>query len=238
MKEILAIAFTPVGGKRERESLDILGRNARNVTEVVQQFEKVLAAFFSDRDFGKAERLGRELSNLETKADKGRREFMHALYEGAFLPAFRGDFARLAERLDNVADTAEGAMRAIVRREKLLSALTKAERRSAKVRDWKRSLLQMARLTTETVETLEASVKALATNVNDAMRRANDVDKLEHEVDIIEQGLLSELYVNEKFLDPVSVIQLADIIRRFGNISDRAEDASDAIAILAYTLRA
>lgn len=238
MKEILAVAFAPLGGKRERESFDILKRNAREVTEVVRQFEKVVVAFFSERDLEKAKVLGRELSTIETKADKGRRDFMRMLHEGAFLPAFRADFARLAERLDNVADTAEGAARAIVLREKLFAVLTKAERRSAKLKGWSRRFLQMARLTTETVETLQASVEALATNVNDAMKRANDVDKLEHEVDIIEQGLLGELYAYERFLDPVSVLQLAEIIRRFGNITDRAEDASDAIAIVAYTIRA
>lgn len=238
MKEILAVAFAPLGGKRERESFDILKRNAREVTEVVRQFEKVVVAFFSERDFEKAKVLGEELSTIETKADKGRRDFMRMLHEGAFMPAFRADFARLAERLDTVADTAEGAMRAIVLREKLFAAFGKAERRSAKFREWSRRFLQMARLTTKTVETLQASVEALATNINDAMKRANDVDKLEHEVDVVEQGLLSELYTHEKLLDPVSVVQLSDILRRFGNITDRAEDASDAIAIVAYTIRA
>ena len=235
---ILAIAFAPLVGKRERESFDILKRNAKEVTEVVRQFEKVIAAFFSEHDFGKAKALGKELSSLETKADEGRREFMRMLYEGAFLPVLRGDLARLAERLDTVADTAEGAMRAIVLREKLSAALGEAKRLSAKVKEWIDSFLRMAKLTIEVIENLQASVEALATDIDVAMRKANDVDKLEHEVDLIEEGLLHELYTYEKFLDPVSILQLADIVRRSGNVSDRAEDTSDAIAIVAYTLRA
>jgi uncharacterized protein Yka (UPF0111/DUF47 family) len=40
----------------------------------------------------------------------------------------------------------------------------------------------------------------------------------------------------EHLFDPLSVHQLLDILRRFGNISDRAEDMSDSIMMLAMTL--
>ncbi|MDI6642550.1 MAG: TIGR00153 family protein [Candidatus Hodarchaeaceae archaeon] len=234
--EVFAIAI--LGGKREREAFEILKRNAKAITNVVKKFEELVITYFSKRDMDQAERLGRELSELETKADKGRRDFLRILHEGAFLPAFRGDLAWLAERLDRVADTSEGAMRAILLREQLSTALAKAERKSKKIKEWRSKFVEMAKLTTRTVEVLEESVEALATNIDVALRKASEVDKLEHEVDLIEQGLISDLYELEKLLDPISVVQLADVLRRFGNISDRAEDMSDSIAILAMTLTA
>lgn len=232
--EVFAIAI--IGGKREREAFEILERNAKEITGVVKKFEELIVAYFSERDPDVTEKLGRELSKLETTADKGKRDFIHALTEGAFLPAFRGDLAWLAERLDTVADTAEGAMRAILLREQLSTALAKAERRDKKVKEWRLRFVEMAKLTTHTVEILEGSIEALATNIDDALRKANEVDILEHEVDIIEQGLLSDLYKFEKNFDPVTVVQLADVIHRFGNITDRAEDMSDSVATLAFTL--
>ncbi len=238
MKYVLTIALAPIGGKREREAFNVLKRNAGSVAEVVKKFENLITAFFSERDLRRAEALGRELSTLETKADGGRREFMRILHKGAFLPAFRGDLARLAEQLDRVADTAEGAMRAILLREKLIKVLREAERRSTKVKDFRVRFLKMAELTTGTIDALKKSIEVLATDIDSALKKAQQVDELEHEVDVIEQGLLNDLYEHERYFDSVTVLQLADFIHRLGNISDRAEDTSDLIEIIAYTFRA
>ena len=238
MKNVLTIAAVSIGGKREREALNILKRNAGSVAEVVKKFEELITVFFSERDLEKAEALGRELSGLETKADKGRREFLRILHEGAFLPAFRGDLARLADRLDFVADTAEGAMRAILLRGKLTKVLQGAEKRSSKVRGFRARFMKMAELTTKTVDTLEKSVEMLAADIDTALKQVQEVNELEHEIDMVEQGLLNDLYECEKYFDPLSVVQLADILEKFENISDRAEDASDLIEIIAYTFRA
>lgn len=232
--EVFSVAI--IGGKKEREAFEILRKNAASITSVVKKFEEFIVAYFSERDFDKAERLGRELSKLETTADKGKRDFMRILNEGAFLPAFRVDLAWLAERLDRVADTAEGAMRAVLLRERLSAALSKAEKRSRRIKEWRLKLVEMAKITTQTVKVLEESMEALATNIDVAMKKANDVDILEHEIDLIEQGLIHDLYEFENLFDPISVIQLHDVIRRFGNISDRAEDMSDSISMLALTL--
>lgn len=234
--EVFAISI--VGGKREREAFEILEKNARGVTEVVKKFEELIIVYFSERNPEEAEKLGREISKLETAADKGRRDFMRMLNEGAFLPAFRGDLAWLAERLDAIADTAEDAMRTILLRKQLSAALTKAEGRDKKVKEWRQRFVEMARVTTQAVETLQGSIEALTTNIEVALEKANNVDILEHEIDMIEQGLLNDLYEFEKLFDPMSVVQLTDVIQRFGNISDRAEDMSDSITILAFTLTA
>lgn len=227
-----------IGGKKEQKAFGTLMQNAKDVTSVVRKFEEVVTAYFSNRDTDRAEVLGRQLSKLETKADGGRRQFMKILNEGAFLPAFRGDLAWIAERLDGVADAAEGAMRAILLRQRLSSALAKAERKNKRIREWRLRFVKMAKVTTQAVEILQESIEALSTNIDDAIRKANFVDILESEVDKIEQGIINDLYEFEKIFDPLSVVQLADIIRRFGNISDRAEDMSDSVAIFAFTLTA
>lgn len=237
MREVLLIGFSPIGGKREKEAFSLLKQNAGEVLDVVKKFENMIIASFSERDMVKAEALGRKLSEIETDADKNRRKFTNALHGGAFLPAFRGDLARLAERLDDVADAAEEAMRVILLREKLFTALAKAEkkRRSAKV--IREGLIKMVGLATKTTEALKGSVEMMISDIDAANEKANEVEELEHESDIIEQGLINDLYEHEKLLDPISVMQLKEIISRIGDISDRAEDASDMISIISYTLR-
>jgi len=234
--ELFSIA-TLTGGK-EQKAFDTLSRNAKAITAVVKKFEELIRAYFTEKNPDAAEKLGRELSRLESLADKGKREFMKALHDGAFLPNFRADLAWLAERLDNVADTAEGAVRVILLRKQLATALVKAEKKNKEIKGWRLRFAEMAKVTTQVVKTLEESIAALATDMDLAIRKANDVDLLEHEIDMMEHELVNELYEFEKFFDPLSVVQFADTIRRFGNVSDRAEDMSDAIAILAFTLTA
>lgn len=233
--EILSISI--IGGGKEQSAFEILKKNARAVTGVVKKFEEVITAYFSDLDFERAEKLGRELSKQETAADKGRREFMKVLGEGAFLPAFRAEIAWLAERLDTIADTAEGAMRALLLREQLMRALIKGEKRDKGLKEWRLKFIKLAQVTTQAVQILEEAIESLPTDIGAASRKADDVGQLEHEIDLMEQSLLNDLYTFEKLLDPISIVQLADFIRRTANVSDRAEDMSDTLIILGFMLR-
>ncbi len=231
-------AFASVGGKKEREALEVLKQNACSVADVVRKFEDLITAFFLEHDLEKTGRYGKELSTLETEADGGRRKFMRILHEGAFLPAFRGDLARLADRLDRIADTTEGAARAILQRKKLVRAFREAERKSPKVKEFASRLVKMADLTTKTVLALRDSVEMLMVDIDKALKKSQLVNKLEHQIDEIEAEVFEEMYKHERYFDPLSVVQLSDILHRFENISDRAEDTSDLIEIIAYTFRA
>lgn len=234
----MMIGISPIGGGKEREALDILRNNAKSVVATVKKFEDMITALFSERDMKKAQALGRQVTQLETKADEGRRKFTCDLGKGAFLPAFRGDLARLAEELDNVADTAEGVTRAILLRERLLTALSKAEKKQKKAKIIRESLVKMAILATQTTEALQGAIDLLVTNIDATKTKIDEVEKLEHESDLLEQSLLGELYEYEKVLDSVSMFQLSYLIRGIGDISDRAENVGDVISIVAYTFRA
>lgn len=238
MRKILMTGLSPIGGGREKETLNVLIRNSKAVVDVVKKFEEMIIALFSKRDIKKAEALGRAITDLESKADEGRRKFARSLSGGAFLPAFRGDLARLAERIDGVADTAEEVTRGILLRKKFLDALLKAERKRKKAEGIRKGLVRMGRLATQAAEALESSIKALASNVDLANAKVAEIEKIEHESDMVEQSLLAEVYEYEKLLDPVSVFQLNNIIRGIGDISDRAEDAGDVISIVSYSIKA
>ncbi len=238
MREILIIGISPIGGGKEKEALKILRKHAKSVVDTVKKFEEMIITLFSERDMKKAQTLGRQVTELESKADEGRRKFTSDLSKGAFLPAFRGDLARLAEQLDNVADTAEGVTRAILLREKLLDALSKAEKKQKRAKAIREGMIKMARLATQTTEALRGAIDLLLTNIDATKTKINEVEELEHESDLVEQSLLGELYDYEKVLDPVSIFQLSYLIRGIGDVSDRAENVGDVLSIISYTFRA
>lgn len=232
------IGISPIGGGKEKKAFEILKKNAKDVVNTVKKFEDMMSALFFEHNLKKAEVLGRQVSEFETKADTGRRKFARSLDEGAFLPAFRGNLARLAEQLDNVANTAEGVTRAILLREKLFDALLKAEKKKKKAKDIREGLVKMAKFATQTAEVLRGSIDSLVSNIDIAKAKIEEVEQLEHKTDLLEQSLLGEMYMYEKVLDPVSVIQLGILVRGIGDISDRAEDVGDILSIISYTFRA
>jgi len=236
--KVLAISFSPISGKREKLALEMLVKNSEKVMETVRRTGELMRTFFMGRDLKRAEEMGKEISRVETEADAGRREFMSVLHGGAFLPAIRGDLARLAESLDNVADVSEAAMRELLQRKRLMEAISSAESRNANVAALWSSIPKLVEATDETVRVMCEAIRALGTDLRVAAEKAKEVDRLEHEVDIIEQGMLVNLYALEEAFDPVSVFQLGEVLRRYENITDRAEDVSDIISILVYTLRA
>ncbi|MFQ6130267.1 MAG: DUF47 domain-containing protein, partial [Candidatus Hadarchaeaceae archaeon] len=121
---------------------------------------------------------------------------------------------------------------------RLLDALSKAEKKQKKAKAIREGMVKMARLATQTTEALRSAIDALVTNIDATKIKIDEVEKLEHESDLVEQSLLGELYDFEKVLDPVSMFQLNYLIRGIGDISDRAENVGDVISIVAYTFRA
>ncbi|MEM2878234.1 MAG: DUF47 family protein [Candidatus Hadarchaeales archaeon] len=235
---VIAASFTPIIGKGEKTALEKLKNNSQRVFDTVKKAGELLKTYFLEKNMEKAETIGKEVSRMETEADRGRREFMEVLHSGAFLPALRGDLARLAESLDRVADVAEGMMRDLLLRRRLMDAVLEAERRNQKVRELWDNISKMVELTEKTVSVMCESINLLDKNMNTAIEKAKEVDRLEHEVDIIEHDILRNIYALENTFDPVSIYQLASVINRYENVTDRAEDVGDLVAILVYSFRA
>jgi hypothetical protein len=234
LQRVLWFGFLPLGGKREKKAFELLRKNAETVSQVVKHLERLIISLFSDGKVKEAQALGRLVSELESKADGGRREFTRELEEGAFLPVFRGDLARLAERLDGVADSAEEAMRSILLREQVAEVLAKARRKKPAVKAINEGLVKMARTATQTVGALKDAISKLPSDMKSGVELAKEVEELEHESDILGQGLMSEIYGLERWLDPVSIFQLKEVVDKMGNISDRAEDTVDILYIISY----
>jgi predicted phosphate transport protein (TIGR00153 family) len=85
----------------------------------------------------------------------------------------------------------------------------------------------------ETVECLTNSIKALGDDVEKAATTAECTDKLEEEVDAIEDQLIRKIFNLERSLDTITVLQLKDIAMWTGRVANWAEDAGDIITMIA-----
>lgn len=234
---ILGVSLLPVGAKKEKAAFETLKRHAAAVTKAAEKFEETLVAY-SKREFEKGEELAWELDGLESKADRLRARFENELSAGAFLPAFRGELARLSEYVDDVADKAEDAIWEIRLRPKLFEVLAKAEKKKKEARTIRLGLVKLAGKEVEAARALKATVDVLLKDMDAAAKKAIKIDKLEGESDILEEKLLQDMYRYEKLVCPISVMQLKDLIEAIGGISDAAEDAGDVLSAMVYSLKA
>lgn len=234
LREITSIGFLPLGAKREKATIELLKKHAAAVLGVVRKFEELIIAF-SERDLKKVNALGAELDRAESDADAMRRKFEASLGEGAFLPTFRPDLSRLAERVDDVADVTQDAARAVRWRGQLIDVLAKAERKKAEARAIREGFVRIAGMAVKTVEALQGAIDALMSDVDKSIKETNKVELAEHESDLLEEKLIVALYRIEKLLDPISLMQAKEIIHLMGEISNLAEDAGDVIQLIGHT---
>ena len=198
------------------EHLDAGGLTIKKLCELMETY---LAG-----DIEKAEVLMKEVEDQERVADELRREIEAMLYQGAFLPVNRGDYARLSELIDSVADAAESAAHALI--------LAKPKIPS----DLKKEILDLLNASLETYKLVETSVKMLNTNVDGAIEYAKKTELAEEDADKIEYALLRKVFESERITTFAKLIW-NQVVTKIGDIADRAEDASDQVLLIALKRR-
>jgi predicted phosphate transport protein (TIGR00153 family) len=220
-----------IRGGREREAVSILKEACSKLSEMGARCEEFFGLVFEEGDLRRAEALGKKIAELESQADEARRKFIQKLYDGAFLPAMRGDLVELAERMDKVADAIEETSKCMLLREGLLQKLGK------RTKEVGEGLRKVAGKSREVVDSLMEAVNLLFVDINQVIPKVDEIQKLEHESDLLETEFTASLAELEKGLDALSVVQLEGLVRRLGSISDAAEDTGDVLLRLVSGLK-
>jgi len=213
----------PLFGGKESNVFDAIDKHLEVVYETVKAFERLMEAYLAG-DFERAKELEEEVTRLESEADKLRRSIELMLYEGAFLPASRGDYVRLSELIDQVADAAESAAHTLI--------LAKP-RVPGELRD---KIMALVGEAVKTYERLMEAVKALNEDVDRALELAKETEDLEENADRVEYGLKAMVFENENITTYAKLIW-NQAITKIGDIADRAEDASDQVMLMAIKRR-
>lgn len=213
----------PIFGGKESNVFDTIERHLEVVNESLVALKELLRAYL-DGDFERAKAFENEVDQLESKADTLRRSIETMLYEGAFLPTNRGDYVRLSELIDQVADAAESAAHT------LILARPKAPP------ELKDEIMELMESAVETYRVLIEAVRALNTDVDRAIELAKAVEDAEEKADDIEYDVKGKVFESETVTTYAKLIW-NQILTKVGDIADRAEDASDQVMLMAIKRR-
>ncbi|NJD98463.1 TIGR00153 family protein [Thermococcus sp. LS1] len=213
----------PIFGGKESGVFDTIEKHLEVVNESLVAFRELMIAYL-EGDFERANAFGREVDQLESKADQLRRSIETMLYEGAFLPANRGDYVRLSELVDQVADAAESAAHTLV----LAKPKVPLELRDG--------LMKLVDSAIETYKILVEAVNALNSDVDRAIELAKLVEDAEERADEVEYDLKGKVFESETVTTYAKLIW-NQILTKIGDIADRAEDASDQVMLMAIKRR-
>ena len=213
----------PIFGGKETNVFEAIDAHLDAVMESLVAFKALMEAYL-DGDLEKAKAFEREVSELESKADSLRRSIETMLYEGAFLPANRGDYVRLSELIDQVADAAESASHTLI--------LAKP-RVPVELRD---DILRLVDAAVETYSLLVKAVKALNEDVDEAISLSKVVEDSEELADKVEYEVKGKVFESETITTYAKIIW-NQILTKVGDIADRAEDASDQVMLIGIKRR-
>ncbi|AMM54712.1 TIGR00153 family protein [Pyrococcus kukulkanii] len=210
-------------GGKENDVFTKIEDHLNAVEETLERFREMFHAYLN-RDIKKAEDLLKDVERNEGKADDLRREIELMLYAGAFIPANRGDYIRLSELIDNIADAAESAAHTLIFAKPNVPENLKEE------------LLKLVDDSLKTFEYLKLSALALEKDVDKALDLAKETEIQEEKADKIEYEVLRKIF-SDKNISTYAKLIWNQVITKIGDIADRAEDASDHIMLMAVKRR-
>ncbi len=212
-----------LAGEREKETIRLIQEHADMTYQVVCEFKDAFNALERKDTETLKEKVDRVCS-LESRADDLKRKIEENMYSGAFLPGSRRIILNFAERVDDIADAAQDAARILIFLEKRgipkdLSNLLELELQDG----------------LETIDILRKSITDLR-DVDEIRLAIERIREKEHESDEIANKIYSTLYGNVK--DPIAILLISKLTTYIGAISDKAEDAADALSLIILLNRA
>ncbi len=210
-------------GGKESSVFDAIEEHLKAVDEALEAFRGLVSAYL-DGDMERAKELEERVSELESKADKLRRGIETMLYEGAFLPANRGDYVHLSEQIDQVADAAESAAHTLILAKPRVPG------------ELKKEIMELVDSAIGTYRLLIDAVKALNSDVDKAIELSKAVEDAEESADKVEYEVKGKVYESETISTYAKIIW-NQALTKIGDIADRAEDASDQVMLMAIKRR-
>jgi len=168
-------------GKKEMAIIQLFHEHLDFISRTLENLEKVFLASQND-DSSSVEIYSEEVRKMESAADAKRREVENSMYQGAFLPNFRGDFLGLAESFDKVANEAENVVDQIVLQHLVIPSELKTD------------LLKQVQLAAETFEAAKEAAVNLFQELSVAEEKIKETERLENTEDSHERALVKKIF--------------------------------------------
>lgn len=208
----------------KRRALDVCQDHLRRVMDISRKISQMIDCFVKG-DKNLARELLADIKKSEEEVDVARRAVSRELAEIGAILMSREDFLRFTNLTSEIADFCEGiAFRLLEIMEKGWKVPT----------DIKEGLVKLSNAVFETISKLRETAMTLNYGTSKALEKAREVEVAEQIVDDL-YGELEVKIVNSN-MDLPSMLLLRDVVKILEDAADKAEDASDAARILAFTL--
>lgn len=211
--------------KKERYIVENIKQHVDLVVETVKEYVNALYLYLEGKKEASKEYTKR-VHKVEEEADSVKRKISLEMYKGAFMPSLRESLFVAIDFIDDVANEAETGGD--------LLTLTEPE----VPEQIKENVRKMAELTVQCAERLKDGVYNLFDNIDVVFEDMKAVEQLEGEVDKYVWETLDMVFKRlniEKF--SVKLL-LREFILRLNSITNKMEDASDKIDIVALSTKA
>ena len=207
--------------KKENEAEKLFREHFDMVGQTVYELKRSIDNYLQSCD--KFKECSFNVHKMEHDADLWKHKIELKLYEGAFLPIYRGDYLELVERIDKIANRCEDVADFL--------SLTRPT-----TPEWlHEGVQQMMVLTVGTYEELKLGFDIFMEGMHDVFGVSQKVGDKEQAVDKVEWE--SNRAVFKSDLELAHKLLLREFIGQIGKISNRMEDVADYFEIIATKRR-
>ncbi len=204
-------------------------KHAQIVQQCVRELEIGLKLLLKEENFEKSCEIFNKVDLLEDEADKIRREILKDVSKGELNPSIRQNLSHLIKRLDDVANCSTGVARRIT---------------TIPIKFWEQSseetikiILKISETTVEAVSNLDKLVIDLVGERTSVKEYAQNINQLEHEVDLLNIKLRENLQKTDYDVNFFTIFTVGNIFDILEAISDSIEGVADYIIVLLTSSR-
>jgi predicted phosphate transport protein (TIGR00153 family) len=210
--------------KREKQVVENIKKHADLVGETVKIFLNALRAYL-EGDREKSKILTRETHNKEKEADQCKREINKEMYQGAFMPSIREVLFIALDVIDKVANEAEKGGDFLTLIEPVIPP------------EIKENLIKMMDLTEQCADQLKDGIDNLFLNVEEVFEDTRKIEHLEGEVDKYVWKSIESVFRDKSIVKFSEKMMLRELILHVNALTNRMEDASDRLDVIALKLK-
>jgi len=205
--------------KKEQKVREDVEAYLKDTEACVEAFARGVEVFLSQGICPQFEKCVEEAHGFEGSSDAKRRDIEASMYNKALIPESRGDVLGMLESIDLVPNQCESVLYQLWTENTEILA------------EYVERFRQIVTPNVESHGLLCEAMRCLFSDQDEIRSLAVEVSAKEAESDHLERELIKEIFASE--MDKADKILLRDLAIRIGEISDRAENAMDRLAIVA-----
>ena len=208
----------------KRRALDVSRDHLRHVVDISRKISQLVTVFVKG-DKKTARVLFTDITKAQNDVDAARRTVTMELAEIGAILMSREDFLRFTNLTSEIADFCEGIA---------FRLLQIMERGWTVPKAIMNDLIKLSDAMFDTISKLRDTVMTLNYGASKSLEKAREVETAERVVDRLYRRLEVDILDSKMEVPPMFL--LWDVVQLMEDAADKAEDASDATRILAFTL--